>query len=101
MIDCLMQQCFYTIYQHPTLICSSLIFVCSILFDITSCSCQSKIMIKTLLNLVWAIWSKTKISSNIAAEENRQEIKSAFDSYFKFTNETPPAKLEALKGTIT
>ena len=48
--------------------CPSQIFVRSEIIDKTSCSCQSKIMIKTLRNLVWVIWSKTKISSNLAAE---------------------------------
>ena len=48
--------------------CPSQIFVRSEIIDKTSCSCQSKIMIKTLRNLVLVIWSKTKISSNLAAE---------------------------------
>ncbi len=38
------------------------------MIDITSHSCQSKIMIELFRNLVVVIWSKTKISSNLAAE---------------------------------
>ncbi len=38
------------------------------MIDIISHSCQSKIMIELLRNLVVVIWSKTKKSSNLAAE---------------------------------
>ena len=48
--------------------CPSQIFVRPEMIDKILHSCQSKIMIETLGNIVLVIWSKTKISSNLAAE---------------------------------
>ncbi len=48
--------------------CPSQIFVRSEMIDKISHACQSRFMIKTLRNLVLAIWLKTKIISNLATE---------------------------------
>ena len=46
----------------------SQLFVLSEIIDKFACACQAVIMMKTLGNLVLFIWSKFKVSSNLAAE---------------------------------
>lgn len=48
--------------------CPSQLFVLSEIIDILACACQAGIMMKTLGNFVLFIWSKFKITSNLAAE---------------------------------
>ncbi len=48
--------------------CPSQLFVLSEIIDKFACTCQAGIMMKTLGNFVLFIWSKFKITSNLAAE---------------------------------
>ena len=68
----------------------SQIFVRSEIIDKTSCFCQSKIMIKTLGNFVLFIWSKFKVTSNLAAENLalRQQL-----AVMKRTNKRPEIRM--------
>ena len=73
--------------NHP---CPSQLFVLSEIIDKFACACQAVIMMKMLGNLVLFIWSKFKVTSNLAAENLalRQQL-----AVMKRTNKRPKIRM--------
>ena len=76
--------------MNAVLSCPSQLFVLSEIIDKFACACQAVIMMKMLGNLVLFIWSKFKVTSNLAAENLalRQQL-----AVMKRTNKRPKIRM--------